>query len=1496
MMLPGGSANKLGNRYEKWWTLSQLVRLLGDEADAIRIEAPDAEKAEFVVTVGSWRELHQVKRAHQSGKWTLAALDRDRLLQKIGEQLAGNSDRFVFASGSDARELSELCEAATSAESTDEFERSFLAAKDRTQRFQRLLQCWTCDVPTAVGRLRRIEVRTIDEPELQQKVEWGVRAHFVAAPRTVMAELLRIVEDSVHRTITRQELVEKLDRSGYPLRRLTQPERAGLAVRAATDQYLDCARRRLIRQRYIPMTAAQTVLSRLDGDRTDSVITGRAGVGKTACTAEVAATARERGLPVLAFRIDRFISMPTSLALGRSLDLEESPVLVLAEAARAAGRPGVLIVDQLDAVSTMAGRSSGAFDLVEELLSEARGMYPRITIHTIVVCRAFDWQHDWRFRKLIPESHAVVEVTEFTVDEVTKILTEAGFDMGLFQSRQLELLRLPQNLSLFLNAGFDASRTPDFGTATEILERYWIEKRRSVADRAAPSDSWMEVVETLCDKMTDTQQLSVSREVLDKIPSEYLDQICSEGVITLTGRRYGFGHESFFDYCFARVFVRRERSLVSFLKASKQHLFYRSQVRQVLAYLRDADPARYVRELDGLLSDGGIRTHVKDLAFAFLADVTEPTEREWNVWNAWITPSIRAIEDDAPNSDELSALAWRRFAGSQSWFADANQRGLIGAWLSSGNDHLAEMAVSYLIGHQRHSPDHVAALLEPYADHGGKWARRLRSLVERTHHYSSRRFFDFVLHLVKNGALDEARMAFAADDTFWRMFYDLGENRPGWVPEILAHHLRRRLTMFRDSGEDVRGSMIIGYDDSAARLFAKSAANAPAEFVRHVLPAVLEVVDAALIDDEAPKRDAVWSILTKTEHPGGEDACMLGLANALAALASEDAVSLRHVVADLRRRDTYIANYLLLTLYGGAPARYADEAVSLLCDEPWRFKCGFSDSPNWCAMKLIRAIVPHCASCKRMRLETVIMGYLSPFERTRDGFKYKQIGSTRFDLLSAIPAELRSTSANSHFEELARKFGQPAGKPRGIEGGMVVSPIGQSATDKMTDDQWLRAIDKYRSGHREHASDDPLKGGALELARVLRARVEEDPYRFARLGLRFSESANPCYIEHTLMGLKNAEVSSDLKLQVCGKAFTESFPHCGMAIADVLGGITDRLPDHAIRMLDRLATEHGDPAREAWREDAGGGRAYYNAEIHTNGINTTRGRAAVAVQSLILGDAAYVERFRATIERMIQDRSAAVLSCVAGTLRAVTLHDPELGISLFLRMNLAEERLLATPHVTEMIRGSLRLSFPELRPLVEHMVRSSEPEVCEVGARLASLAVLENKSATYLVDEALHSDSAHRLGVAQVASANITVPECRAWCEAKLAVLFNDSDAGVRSEAASCFSRLRDDEALDTYGDLIAAFCMSAAFESGSFWLVDALEKSLGRLPGMTCMVCERSLDHGTREAFAVVKLIFRTYQQHQNDEWAARSLNLIDRLCLKWYPGAGDEMEQYDR
>ena len=75
----------------------------------------------------------------------------------------------------------------------------------------------------------------------------------------------------------------------------------------------------------------------------------------------------------------------------------------------------------------------------------------------------------------------------------------------------------------------------------------------------------------------------------------------------------------------------------------------------------------------------------------------------------------------------------------------------------------------------------------------------------------------------------------------------------------------------------------------------------------------------------------------------------------------------------------------------------------------------------------------------------------------------------------------------------------------------------------------------------------------------------------------------------------------------------------------------------------------------------------------------------------------------------------------------------------------------------------------------------------------------------------------------------------------------------------------------------------------------------------MTCLVCEKFLDRFAGEArdirtrrvgdtFTLAKLVFRTYQQHRNDEWTCRSLNLIDYLCLEGLGDAGSHLEQFER
>ena len=101
-------------------------------------------------------------------------------------------------------------------------------------------------------------------------------------------------------------------------------------------------------------------------------------------------------------------------------------------------------------------------------------------------------------------------------------------------------------------------------------------------------------------------------------------------------------------------------------------------------------------------------------------------------------------------------------------------------------------------------------------------------------------------------------------------------------------------------------------------------------------------------------------------------------------------------------------------------------------------------------------------------------------------------------------------------------------------------------------------------------------------------------------------------------------------------------------------------------------------------------------------------------------------------------------------------------------------------------------------------------------------------------------------------------------------------------------------------------FCDSRGFPDESYWLLSLLEDSLSRLPGMTCRVCEQLLDElgngpansstGRVDTGTLATLVFRTYLQHQDDEWTSRALDLIDRLCLDGPVDAAPHLGEFER
>ena len=403
----------------------------------------------------------------------------------------------------------------------------------------------------------------------------------------------------------------------------------------------------------VPRAEVDLILDSFDDSSARAVmVSGRAGVGKTAVISQTLQRIKDREWPMLALRVDRLDPSTTPIELGSALGLPASPVSVLA--AIADGRDCLLVIDQVDAVSQASGRNPEFFDCISAMLHQAQA-YDNIKV--LSSCRKFDIDNDPRIRDLTKEGGIAKEipVEQFDEETVRALTDKLGIDPRALSQKQIDLLKLPIHLRLLEEALPDGDgNSTGFQTPKDLFDRFWNYKLKVIHRRVNPSRV-EGVMHRIVRNMTDRQVLSVPAGLLDEY-EDALSVMVSENVLVKDGQRVSFFHESFFDYVFARRMVSDANfDLVSYILEQGQSLFIRSQVRQVLLHVRDISTKDCSRNLEAILTNKEIRPHLKTIVLSLLGTFEDPTEEEWDV----VEPLLGA---------ELEGHVWAAVRGSTGWF------------------------------------------------------------------------------------------------------------------------------------------------------------------------------------------------------------------------------------------------------------------------------------------------------------------------------------------------------------------------------------------------------------------------------------------------------------------------------------------------------------------------------------------------------------------------------------------------------------------------------------------------------------------------------------------------------------------------------------------------------------------------------------------------------------------------------------------------------------
>jgi hypothetical protein len=1509
MPLTGGAADKFGNRFEGRWTVFMMADVMDERADALRLEPPGEEGAgvEFWLRRSTSQEYHQVKRQHGAeGRWTIGSLGEKGTLLHFFYKLGDPAAQCVFVSTHSAYQLEELADRARRAASWQEYEREFLKTGKSKTSFDELRNYWAkCGETEAYDRLKRVFVRNVDEETLRVMVESRLAQLVEGQPPQVVAAILaQYALDQVHHELTAIDLWRHLGQQACRRREWGKDPHVLAAVEAQNNRYLGLLRDDAISGTLIPRAEAQLVIDKLSStDRKSSVmLAGEAGVGKSSVTPQVIGQLLGLGWAVLAFRVDRMEPQPTPDHVGERLNLPGSPAHILASVAK--GRDCALVIDQLDAVSLASGRNPQFFECISEIIKQA-SIYPGMRL--ILICRKFDIDNDYRLRRLLEENGIaeVVTIKRLSHEKVREVVTSLGLDPSKLSAKQLDLLSVPLHLNLLseVAAGSQAD-VLDFETAKDLYDKFWELKRSRARDRLGREARWARVIDTLCDYMNESQVLSAPTSVFDDDDLDVDAKVmASEHVLSFDDGRYSFFHESFFDYAFARRFSARRQRLLPFLLEREQHLFRRAQVRQILLHEREQARPTYLEDLALLLTEDRVRFHLKSAVFALLGSLTEPTLEELDV--------IRPMLDDLRHP--LTAEAWGLLHRSTHWFGLADSTGLVDAWLRDGDSERVNRAVLVLRTIQRSVPERVAELLEPFIGASEEWNQRIAFVMQWSDLSNSRRFLELFLRSVDEGVLDGVRGPIAINSDFWDLSYGLPEQHPDWAAEVVGHYYRRMLTLVRtdqqgDPEWQVAAHIFGSTRDEHGDYFLTVARNAPLVFVEQVLPFMFDVMElTARRRGEPPWTDTVWPWRNLGETYGIGDSLLNAMVEALSALAISDPTAFATFAKRLRESGFETAQFLLVRAYRANGEHFADEAIEYLLENPVRFKTGYIDSDHWATRLMLQTVTPYCSEVMLNKLEEALLKYYTESERSQGG--HLAYGHAQFTLLEGIDPARQSERVRQRLAELRRKFNkQTVEEPMGMVVGFVQSPIEQGAAEKMTDEQWLKAIMRHNQddGASKIVGRDFI-GGAGELAGLMKELAKQEPVRFAELACRFPDEANVKYFAAVLRGVADAGIDPQLALRLCRRVHALPSRPLGRWIPPVIAKLAaSTLPDEALDIVAWYATEDPDPEREMWRTDASGGRVFFNGSIDAAAINSVRGVAAEVIGRLIFHDKGRLAKLLSTVERMVADPSTTVRAAVASALMAVLKHDRDLAVELFTRLCGDDDALLRTEGVERFMGYALRTHFEALTPLLLRMIGSDSEEAQIAGARLACSMALLKEEARPAAETCLSGTEFHRSGAAQVFAANLPQARFRKFCEDKLGALFNDSSEKVRSAASRCFSKFENDE-LGEHVELISTFIGSEAFEHEHRSLFFALEKTTSKLPGATCSACEKFFDmsgaaaadvstHAAAESFMATKLLIRVYGQHKTPDIQTRCLNLIDRLAQTKVLGLDEAISEYER
>ncbi|MGA1800565.1 hypothetical protein [Rhizobium sp. HT1-10] len=1518
-MFGGGVADKFGNIYEAYWAVRQLLDVVQGRAVSMRLEGISEafNGFEFVVDDGQQKAWHQTKITAQGQNWTPRALHREGVVKAFSSRIAAG-DHCVFVSQSPAVDLFELASKARYAEDFQDFDGA-LAATPR-QKFQEFLVVAEMDAERAFNLLRHCEFRTLPQEEIKAAIENYAGLLFQNDPETVFSVVRGYLEERLNRDLTtdvvRQELTAKTE-----LRFKDWSLRPTIRARLASENksYLES---------YIPFGAAGHLIKRAHAaeiiasleDKAGAgvvMLSGIAGSGKSGIVRDLVNGLAERDILHLVFRVDYHLNCRSPEALGESvLGICESPATILK--GLSPDKLSVLVIDQLDAISEISGRNGTTRNAVMRIVEEARRYS---TVRVVLICRSFDIENDERIKLLRQRQ----DFRQFDVpllqwnSDVAPVLGELGVQADKLDAAQRELLCLPLNLAVFAELANETDT--QFSSRNDLFGKLLLKKERALNDNREPPNWPLALpLRALSDWMSSRQKLDAPVAVLDDY-ARSADILSSEHLISRSRGTVSFFHESFFDYMFARSFVAKNQTIVDLLTSSEQHLFRRTQVRQILESIRQSDFSRYLDELSGIFNSSYVRVHIKVAVAKWLAALASPAPEERDIVLAFDTPDVA-----------FPVLVRDAILGTGGWFDVLVEHQWLARQLDSEAEPRKRALLWFLEKIAGERSEAIAKLLDNWWD--GNDARGCE-LLNWFSHMRQQTAAPSLVGLCCRVVASRPSNLFAGDDIRQELLI------ARWASSEAAEDAASILKVYFNTWYDANP----GDQPFARDVFKQRDIHSLAELGKKSPIALLEGTVEALTrsfavinaKEEGGERDYTFYFRQMGTAGFGADRLIQLMRAALQAVAATNPDTARVLLGRIDPRLHEVAIHLHLETISANPKQLADLLLPLV-ELPEVLEAGWEGAKWRSFADAAGAALPHLDAVSALDVECFLLRYwpeidyaaqaasevtqarASAGERSHAMHYLSVSGHRQFCILHTIGEENLGASARKRLAELGRKFKtHEVDEPTSTRMRSVDSPISLGRARYMSDDNWIDAMARYGGDHRSKQQDRYI-GGARQLSSVLKATVKVDPCRFRSLLGRLPSDADDSYIRAFIEGLLDSEAIevNDLEAAVLIAHGWQDRP-----FGDIICRAFHNHPELCER--DELWSalvwyaENGSAPGKAELSESFASTELVTIEylleqgghILIRGINSVRGSALEALTQVLWKVPARTAEARDLVERrVVAESDLSVRCCLVGPL-APMFNIDKIRCAELLEALVGEVSGSQSGLVVLLTRPAVSLmpyivhQIPDVgRRLIERMAASNEERIRLVAAWHVMRSSYHEGDYVEWADRLENQDINARLLSADIACNAVAEATFRDRAFNKVRKFFNDGDEGVRRKAAEVFRYVPRDQP-ELADELATPFLASDAFREETFAFLHFLEEAQISVSNFVVAAAERVLQAVATEGAGqhdmslhqLNDLLNREYVNSERDPALRRRLlDVIDQMLTLDLRGVDDLFKKHER